>query len=117
MCRGSALAGLCLTSLLFSATLHADERGWLLGSIAIVANNQFQGNAANATIFVACRGKATAIQADEVGDYAVQLDQCDYQLVKVIAADGKQCRIHSRQHRMFIISNGRTTHFDLMISR
>src|SRR5205823_12209645 len=103
--RGNVLATVCTASLLLAATVFADERGWLLGSAGFFGK-QFLGDAAKATIIVECRGKTTTIQTDERGDYAVQLDACKYHLLKVLAADGRKLRIHSRQVRKFVITDG-----------
>ena len=117
MWRRNVLARVCDVLLLLTATVCAGERGWLIGTAAFFGESGFVGDAERAKVVVACKGRQTIIKADERGDYGVQLDPCQYQLVEVVGPDGKKLQIHSRQARTFVITGGGTTRFDVMISR
>ena len=91
------------------------RHGKLLGTAAVFRANKFFGDAAKAKIVVACRDKVTTFEADERGDYAIELATGKYRLVKAVARDGREFRISGKQARTFIITDGKTTRFDIMI--
>ena len=94
-----------------------DQQGWILGTAAYFAKKGFPGDASDVELVVACQGKQTRIHADKNGDYGTKLDPCRYELLEVVASDGKKLRISPKQHRALVISPGDDTRFDVMLAR
>jgi len=98
-------------------TLSARERGWLLGSAGFFNKDGFLENAHKASLVITCKGRKTVVQADELGDYGIQLAHCKYKLIEVIGPSGDKLLVHANQARTFAIKDGATTRFDVMISK
>lgn len=103
--------------LLFAvASSPSAERGWLVGSVGFFDGNGFADNAKKSKLVIACKGREAIVQADELGDYGIQLDHCEYRLIEVVGPSGDTLTISPRQARTFTITDGGRTRFDVMIT-
>jgi hypothetical protein len=109
--RPSKVCGLLL--FVVASSLSA-ERGWLLGSVGFFGNSGLVDNAKKSKLVIACKGQMAIVQADELGDYRVQLGHCEYRLIEVVGPSGDTLTISSRQARTFTIRDGGRTRFDVM---
>ena len=67
-------------------------------------------------LVIACKGQKAIVQADELGDYGVQLGHCEYHLIEVVGPSGDTLTISPKQARTFTIRDGGRTRFDVMIT-
>jgi len=106
----------CGLLLFVGASSPSAEHGWLLGSVGFFGNSGFVDNAKKSKLVIACKGQKVIVQADELGDYGVQLGHCEYRLIEVVASSGYTLTISPRQARTFTIRDGGNTRFDVMIT-
>jgi hypothetical protein len=96
---------------------HLEDRGWLCGQTDLFQPHEFQGDAVRAKIVIARGDTTETFPTDEFGRYGVQLEPGDYRLLDVVGSDGKELRLDRRQLRVFAVSAGKTTWFDVKIER
>lgn len=114
---GCALTLLVVPLFAGSQAVSHDPRGWVLGSAAFLREQGFSADAADVELVFSRNGKQTRIRADQNGDYSTQLEPCRYELVAVIAPDGKRLKLSPKQYRSLVIEPSGTTRFDVMLSR
>ena len=107
---------ICGLILFVVASSPSAERGWLLGSVGFFGNSGFVEFAKKSKLVIACKGQKAIVQADELGDYGVQLRHCEYRLIEVVGPSGDTLTISPKQARTFTIRDGGRTRFDVMIT-
>jgi hypothetical protein len=97
--------------------VRVEERGWLLGTVGFFGDGGFAGDAAQVKLAVSCGRRQSWVEADERGDYALELAPCRYRLINAVTVDGKPLNIRPGQSRTFTITRSGTTRFDVMLCR